>query len=295
MFEGTTTALITPFKADGAVDLEGLRKNVQFQLKGGVSGLLALGTTGETPTLTDAEKQAVAQTIIKEANGTVPVMVGASTNDTRKTVKLAQESCDWGADALLIVTPYYNKPMPRGLYEHFKAVNDAVDKPVYVYNIAGRTGKNIDTPTLKKIAGLEHIAGVKEASGDINQIMEVCREFKDSKKFTVLSGDDPLTYLIMTLGGKGVISVASNLVPDKVSALTSACLKGQWDKARELHFQWLPLFKGIFIETNPIPIKAAMNWAGLAAGGYRLPLTEMEPQNAEKLRALLKSLGLLKG
>ena len=295
MFEGTTTALITPFKADGTVDLEGLRKNVQFQLKGGVSGLLALGTTGETPTLTDAEKQAVAQTIIKEAKGTVPVMVGASTNDTRKTVKLAQESCDWGADALLIVTPYYNKPMPRGLYEHFKAVNDAVDKPVYVYNIAGRTGKNIDTPTLKKIAGLEHIAGVKEASGDINQIMEVCREFKDSKKFTVLSGDDPLTYLIMTLGGKGVISVASNLVPDKVSALTSACLKGQWDKARELHFQWLPLFKGIFIETNPIPIKAAMNWAWLAAGGYRLPLTEMEPQNAEKLRALLKSLGLLKG
>ncbi len=293
MFEGTTTALITPFKADGAVDLEGLRKNVQFQLKGGVSGLLALGTTGETPTLTDAEKQAVAQTIIKEAGGKVPIMVGASTNDTRKTVKLAQESCNWGADALLIVTPYYNKPMPRGLYEHFKAVNDAVDKPIYVYNIAGRTGKNIDTPTLKKIAGLEHIAGVKEASGDINQIMEVCREFKDSKKFTVLSGDDPLTYLIMTLGGKGVISVASNLVPDKVSTLTSACLKGQWDKALELHFRWLPLFKGIFIETNPIPIKAAMNWAGLAAGGYRLPMTEMEPQNAEKFRALLREMKVI--
>ncbi|HIH15805.1 MAG TPA: 4-hydroxy-tetrahydrodipicolinate synthase [Candidatus Diapherotrites archaeon] len=296
MFEGTTTALVTPFKQNGELDLEGLKKNVRFQVAGGINGLLALGTTGESPTLSEQEKEQVVKATVAEARGKAPVMVGSGTNDTRKTVKASQLACDWGADALLVVTPYYNKPTPKGIYEHFKAVNDAVDRPIVVYNIAGRTGKNIETQVMKRLAELEHIIGVKEASGNIDQIGDVCREIQATRKgFTVWSGDDGLTFPAMALGAKGVISVASNLVPARVVAMTTAALQGKWEEARRLHFELLPLFKGIFIETNPIPIKAAMNWAGLAAGAYRLPMTEMEPQNAEKLRALLKSLGLLKG
>ncbi len=288
-FKGAITALVTPFTRDGAVDFRGLESNVQHQLDNGINGLLPLGTTGETPTLTAEEQQKIVECVVGLAKGKVPIIVGTGTNSTKKTIENTKKAEQWGADAALVVTPYYNKPTNKGIIEHFKAVAESVEIPIIVYNIAGRTGKNIDTPTMKKLAEIKNIIGVKEASGDINQIMEVLQ----IPNFTVLSGDDGMTFPLMALGGKGIISVASNLVPDKVVAMTDAALEGRWEEARKLHFELLPLFKVIFIETNPIPIKAAMTMKGLAGGSYRLPMCEMEEANKEKLRQVLEQMNLL--
>ncbi|GAB4469439.1 MAG: 4-hydroxy-tetrahydrodipicolinate synthase [Anaerolineales bacterium] len=290
LFRGVTTAMITPFKADGELDLEGLKKNTKFQIEQGVQALLPLGTTGESPTLTEKEKELVVRTVVEtvhQENAKVRVMVGAGTNDTRKTIHNARLAKEWGADALLIVTPYYNKPTQEGIIAHFKAICEAIDLPIIVYNIKGRTGTNIETPTLAKLAEMDQIIAVKEASGDIAQIMDVLHQIPE---IAVYSGDDNLTFPMICLGAQGVISVISNLFPAMIVKMVDAALNGEIVKARELHFKLLPLFKAAFIETNPAPIKYAMNRSGHAAGPLRLPLVEIRPQSKKILDKVLDEL-----
>ncbi len=289
---GVYTALITPFDSNLEVDYEGLKRNVNLQIDAGVNGLLVLGTTGETPTLTTNEQRKVITTVIEEAKGRVPVIVGTGTNSTAASIERTAEAKKLGADAALIVTPYYNKPTQRGIYEHFRAINLAVDLPLIAYNIKGRSGVNIETSTLKDISELYNVVAVKEASGDISQIMDVITKL-GSDDFSVMSGDDALTLPAMALGANGVFSVVSNLFPDRVVAMTEAALRGDFEEARALHYELLPFFRAAFIETNPIPIKAAMEILGLPAGKCRLPLCDLQPKNAEKLAEILKSYGSL--
>ena len=269
-----------------------LRENVNFQIGNSISGLVPLGTTGESPTISDDERETVIRTVVAAAAGRVPVIVGTGTNSTKHSIELSRQAAALGADAVLVVSPYYNKPTQEGLYRHFKAIAESIRLPVVVYNIQGRTGVNIETATLQRMALVKNIIAVKEASGNVSQMMDVLDQLPGS--FSVVSGDDNLTLPLMSLGGRGVISVVSNLVPGKVSAMCAAALKGDFAAARRLHFEMLPLFKAAFIETNPIPIKAAMGMAGLPAGPVRMPLCEMQPANLEKLRAVVKKMGLVK-
>ncbi|MDR0497742.1 MAG: 4-hydroxy-tetrahydrodipicolinate synthase [Treponema sp.] len=294
--KGAFTALITPMKENGDVDYDGFRRLINFQLEQGIDGLLPLGTTGETPTLEEDEEEKLIRIIIDEVKGKVPVIVGAGSNQTKHMVAYTQRAKDMGADAALVVTPYYNKPNDDGLLRHFEAAA-GVGIPIVVYNIASRTGRNIPTPLMEKIAGISGIAGVKESSGDLGQIADVLHSIAFSRKggsnpFYVISGDDAFTLPLIALGGDGVISVISNLVPARVKALTKACLEGNFDEARKIHFELLPLVKAAFIETNPIPIKLAMNWAGLPAGPTRLPLGKLDTKNEVPLRAAMEKLGI---
>ena len=286
LFRGATTAMITPFHSDGSVDFDGLRKNTQHQLNNGISGLLPLGTTGETPTLSEEEKEKIVRTVVEEAGGKVPVMVGVGTNSTEKTIKNAEQAQTWGADALLVVTPYYNKPTQEGIIAHFHTVCEAVDLPVVVYNIQGRTGTNIETSTLKSVAEKENIIAVKEASGNINQMMDVLEKIPE---IAVYSGDDGMTFPLICLGGQGVISVVSNLLPRLVVEMVSEGLAGNMTRARQLHFNLLPIFKAAFIETNPCPVKYAMGQWGLAGGPVRLPLVEIKESSKKLIDSALKN------
>jgi len=290
--KGVYTALITPFK-NGEVDYEGLRQNIKFQINNGVRGILPLGTTGETPTLTRDEQDQIIKVSVDEARGKVKVMIGTGTNSTKTTIENTQRAQQLGADIALVVTPYYNKPTQEGIFLHFKAVAESVPLPILVYNIAGRTGKNIETATLKRIAQIPNVIGVKEASGNINQMGDVISTIAAQQDFSVMSGDDGLTLPLMSLGGQGVVSVVSNLVPQDVVDMVNAGLQGDFKKAREIHYRLLPLFKGAFIETNPMPIKKAMELQEMPSGGCRLPLCEMQPENIEKLKQILKNMRLL--
>jgi 4-hydroxy-tetrahydrodipicolinate synthase len=294
---GAFTALVTPMKENGEVDTEGFRELIEFQIREGIDGLVPLGTTGETPTLDEDEEERLIRIAVETVKGRVPLIIGTGSNDTRHMVSYTQRARDLGADAALVVTPYYNKPNDSGLLRHFEAAA-AVGIPVIVYNIASRTGRNIPTALLEKIARFPGIAGVKEASGDIGQMGEVIDRIAGGgaaaggRSFAVLSGDDALTLPLMALGGDGVISVISNLVPAQVKALTRAGLAGDFAEARRIHYRLLPLVKAAFIETNPVPIKAAMGMAGLPAGPARLPLGSLEARNREPLRAALEGLGI---
>jgi 4-hydroxy-tetrahydrodipicolinate synthase len=288
LFRGVTTAMVTPFLPDGTVDFIGLRKNTQHQLNNGVCGLLPLGTTGETPTLTDGEKKQVVQAVLEEArklDEKIPVIVGVGTNATSKTIRNAQQAQEWGADALLVVTPYYNKPTQEGIIAHFHTICDAVNLPIVVYNIKGRTGTNIETATLKRIAENEKIIAVKEASGDIHQMMDVLENIPE---IAVYSGDDGMTFPLTCLGGQGVISVVSNLLPGLIIDMVSEGLAGNLARARKLHFKLLPIFKAAFIETNPGPVKYAMSQLGLAGGPVRLPLVDIKDSSKEIVDSVLK-------
>ncbi|MDP7265923.1 MAG: 4-hydroxy-tetrahydrodipicolinate synthase [Candidatus Thermoplasmatota archaeon] len=291
--KGTYTAMITPF-VSGEVDYDGLRTNIKYQMEGGVTGILALGTTAETPTLSDREKEEIVKIVVELAKGKVNIMVGTGSNSTASTIRATEKAKRMGADMALIVTPYYNKPTQDGIFLHFKAVTDAVDLPVVVYNIKGRTGTNIETRTLTRIAGLRNIIGVKEASGDVGQMTDVINQIQNrSENFSVMSGDDALVLPLMSLGGKGVISVVGNLVPKMVVDLVDAASKGNYSRARDLAFKQLPLIRAAFIETNPIPIKESMNMVNMAAGECRLPLSPITPGTRELLGGVLKELGLL--
>lgn len=288
MFRGVTTAMITPFLSDGSVDFEGLRTNTQHQLNHGINGLLPLGTTGETPTLTEDEKEQIVRTVVEEKRnfgGDIPVLVGVGTNSTQKTIEAARKAKAWGADALLIVTPYYNKPTQEGIIAHFHAICEAIDLPIVVYNIKGRTGTNIETNTLKRIAEKENIIAVKEASGDIHQMTDVLEKIP---VIAVYSGDDSMTFPLTCLGGQGVISVVSNLLPELIVEMVAASLAGNLIQARQLHFKLLPIFKAAFIETNPAPIKYAMVQFGLAGGPLRLPLVGISESSKIILDTVLK-------
>jgi 4-hydroxy-tetrahydrodipicolinate synthase len=265
--------------------LEALRENVRFQIENGVHGLVPLGTTGESPTIKEEERKLIIKTVVDEVNGKIPVIVGTGTYSTEEAIRLSKEAQDLGADGLLVVAPYYNKPTQEGLYLHFKAISEAVDLPIIVYNIPGRTGVNVEVQTLVRLSQFNNIVAVKEASGNLAQVMDIIEALGD--RITVLSGDDNLTLPIMALGGKGVISVISNLLPKPLVELVESALKGDFKKAKELHYHLLPLFKAVFIETNPIPIKTMMNLVGMKAGPCRLPLCNMQPHNLEKVKKIL--------
>ena len=292
MFKGAITAIVTPFTEKEALDEEALRNLVEFQIKNNIDGIVPCGTTGESPTLNYEEHQKVIEIVIDAAKGKVPVIAGTGANSTQEAIEMTKKAADAGADASLQVCPYYNKPTQEGLYKHFSAIAKSVDIPLIIYNIQGRTAVNMETSTLTKLAK-EHsnIVGVKEASGNVAQMMDVINELP--KNFTVLSGDDNLTLPLMALGGKGVISVASNIIPKEMHEICEYALKGNFEKAKQMHYELLPLFKGIFIETNPIPIKAALAMKGMIREAYRLPMCEMKAENKEKLRNILKNLKIL--
>ncbi|MDD2714931.1 MAG: 4-hydroxy-tetrahydrodipicolinate synthase [Candidatus Wallbacteria bacterium] len=294
MFEGATTALITPFLKNGEVDYEGYRKNLLFQIKSGINGLLALGTTGETPTLDEEEQEKLIRITVEEAKGKVPVMVGTGTNDTAKSIRRSEIAEKLGADAVLVVTPYYNKPTNEGLFRHFKAVSDSIGIPIFVYNIQGRTGKNIETPVLKRIAEIKGVAGVKEASGNVAQMSDVIEQIARKKSFTVVSGDDGLTLPLMSLGGKGVISVISNAIPAQVAEFVRFGLSGDFTNAARMHYEIImPVTRIAFIETNPVPIKYICGRLGLASGTYRLPMCDPEEASRNRIDSVLRELKLI--
>lgn len=286
-FQGAITALVTPFTSKNKVDVEALRKLVDFQLENGIDGLVPCGSTGEASTLSEAEYRLVIETVVSEARGRVPVIAGAGTNNTQHAIHLAQIAEKAGADALLHVTPYYNKPTPNGLIAHFAAIAEAVDLPVIAYNIPGRTGSNMSVATLLRlIKEVPQVIGVKEASGDIVQQMNIISEAPP--EFIVLAGDDAFTLPVMAIGGKGVISATANEIPGPFAELVHAAQAGDWAKARELHYKWLDLVQTNFIETNPIPIKTALAMMGKITEALRLPLTSMEPQNRQVLEKVLR-------
>ena len=282
-FRGAYTALVTPMKENGDPDYDGFRSLINFQIEAGMDGLVPLGTTGETPTLDDDEEAKLIKIAVEENAGRVQLIVGAGSNSTRHMEGYVKRARDLGADAAMVVTPYYNKPNDSGLIKHFE-IAAAAGIPIIVYNIAGRTGRNIPTALMEKIAAIPGIAGVKEASGDITQMMEVIDRIALPRKntenpFWVISGDDSMTLPLLALGGDGLISVIANLVPQKTAAMVKACLAGNFEEGRKLHYELLSVMKNAFIETNPVPIKTAMNWSGLPAGPVRLPLGPLAKNN----------------
>ncbi|HEY0005464.1 MAG TPA: 4-hydroxy-tetrahydrodipicolinate synthase [Pyrinomonadaceae bacterium] len=291
---GCATALVTPFRADGAVDEEHLRGLVQYQIEGGVRLLVPCGTTGESATMTEKEDQRVIRLVVETARGRARVIAGAGSNSTAEAVKYARKARELGADAVLIVAPFYNKPTQAGLYAHFSAVAEAVKGlPVVIYNVPGRTASNISAQTTLRLAReVENIAATKEASGNLSQIMEILRG--RPKGFRLLSGDDALTFPLIALGADGLISVASNEAPGLMSQMVEAALAGDWTSARELHYRLLPLMEVNFIESSPGPVKAALAMMGLIEEHYRLPLVPVMEESRERVRACLAELGLLK-
>ena len=294
MFKGSIVAIVTPFHNHGkAVDEKKLRELIEFHIKNGTSGIVPCGTTGESATLTFEEHDRVIEITIEQAKKRVPVIAGTGSNSTEEAIMLTKHAAGAGADASLQVSPYYNRPTQKGLYEHFKAIAKAANIPIILYNIASRTGVNIEPETIAKLAyDCKNIVGVKEASGNLDQmsrIKQLC-----PKDFNLISGDDSLTLPVLSLGGTGIISVVANIVPRDVANLVNEFEKGNFKKAKELHFKLLPLIKAIFIETNPIPVKTAMGLLGMCEPDLRLPMCEISPENMKKLKDALKEYGLLK-
>ncbi|MGO8736260.1 MAG: 4-hydroxy-tetrahydrodipicolinate synthase [Terriglobia bacterium] len=288
---GCGTALVTPFRKDGTLDLDALRRLVQFQLDAGIDFLVPCGTTGETPTLEHAEYLAVVRAVVQEVAGRVLVIAGVGGNNTRKVIDLAAEVRGLGVQGILSVAPYYNKPTQEGLYQHFQAMAESTDLPIIVYNVPSRTSSNIKPPTVARLSKIPNIIGIKEASGSIVQQMEVLAAVPPG--FRVLSGDDAFTFPLMALGGVGVISVISNEIPRQMANLAHLMLEGKIEAARQLHFSLLPLMQVNFIETNPIPVKAALAMMGMIEEVYRLPMVPMQPENRAKLEKVLAAQGLL--
>jgi 4-hydroxy-tetrahydrodipicolinate synthase len=291
-FQGTATAIITPFKKDGSIDEGALKRFIEFQIKGGVEGLVPVGTTGENPTLTREEQERIIDLTIEQANGRVQIFAGAGSNNTAEVIEKVKFAKHAGADAALVVGPYYNKPTQTGYIAHFSAIADAVDIPLIIYNVPGRTGGNIAAETLLQMAEeIPNVAMVKEASGNLGQIMEIARS--KPKNFSLLSGDDAFTLALMALGGDGCISVVSNETPKDFSQLIRFCLKNKWEKARELHNKLLPLMNVNFIESSPIPVKTALAAMGLIEESFRLPMVPISQNGREKLTTVLQELKLI--
>lgn len=288
-FQGSIVAMVTPFR-DGAVDTAKIREQVEFHVKHGTDAIVPCGTTGESPTLSHEEHHAVVGETIRAAAGRVPVVAGTGSNSTAEAIALTRHAKEAGADGALIVNPYYNKPTQAGLTAHFRAIADAVDIPIIMYNIPGRTGVNMLPETVAELAEHPNIVGIKEATGNVEQMTQdivLCRG-----KLCFLSGDDTLTLPLMAVGGAGVISVVANIVPADVAAMTRAALSGDWKRAQELHLRLFPLCQAMFYETNPIPVKTAMKLLRLGNGQMRLPLTPMGEANVRKLEKAMKAYGL---
>jgi 4-hydroxy-tetrahydrodipicolinate synthase len=293
MFQGSIVALVTPFRG-GKVDEAKIRQLVEMHVAQGTDGIVPCGTTGESPTLSHEEHRRVVEIVIEAAHGRVHVIAGTGSNATSEAIDLTRHAKQAGATGALVVNPYYNKPTQEGLYRHFRAVAEAVDIPIVVYNIAGRTAVNVETDTLARLVkDCPNIVGVKEASGSLDQMTQVV--LACGPDFSVLSGDDNITLPLMSVGGRGVISVVANIVPRETAEMTHAALAGDWKLARDLHLKLFPLSRAMFLETNPIPVKEAMGMMGMLEPEFRLPMCPMGAANRERLKTILVQHGLLKG
>jgi len=291
-FQGTATAIVTPFKKDGSIDEAALRRFVDFQISGGVEALVPVGTTGENPTLNADEQKRVIEIVIEQANKRVKIFAGAGSNNTAEVIEKTRFAKKAGADAALVVGPYYNRPTQNGYFQHFSAVANAVDIPLIIYNVPGRTGGNIEAATMLRMAEeIPNVVMVKEASGNLTQIMEIARNMP--KHFSLLSGDDSLAYSIIALGGDGCISVVSNEVPKEYSNLLRFCLKGNWTEALQLHYRLLPFMNINFIESSPTPVKTALAMMGMMEETLRLPLVPLTEPSRVKLKNALAELKLV--
>lgn len=290
-FKGAFTALVTPFK-NGQIDEEKYREHIEWQIEKGIHGLVPCGTTGESATMSHDEHKRVIKICVEQVNGRVPVIAGTGSNNTKEAIELTTFAKEVGADAALVITPYYNKPTPNGLILHYKEIAKAAPMPIVVYNVPGRTGTNLLPQTLYEIKkNVPEVIGIKEASGNIRQasdILELC-----GKDFLVLSGDDFITFPMLAIGGRGVISVVSNIVPDKVAGMCNAFFDGNIEDAKKFHYELAPLCRAMFFETNPIPVKTSLHLMGRMKLELRLPLCEMKPENREKLEKVLKDAGLI--
>lgn len=289
--EGVFTALVTPFNNDGTVDEKALRELVDFQIAAGISGLVPVGTTGECPTLSHKEHSRVIEIVVEQTNKRVPVIAGTGSNATSEAISLTRSAKEVGSDVSLQVTPYYNKPSQEGLYRHFIEIADRVDIPIVIYNIPGRCGKNIENSTMLRLAEHKNIIAVKEASGSISQVMDLY--LNKPQDFTILSGDDNLGLPMIACGARGVVSVASNLIPAEMEELVRSANAGNFEKAREIHYNLLPFFKALFMDTNPIPIKYGCYLKKMVKEIYRLPLCELSNTDKDSFKATLKNCGIL--
>jgi 4-hydroxy-tetrahydrodipicolinate synthase len=291
-FTGVGTALVTPFTKSGELDDAAVRRLARRQIDAGIHFLCPCGTTGESPTLTDAERLRIVEIVVEEAGGKVPVLAGAGGYDTRELIQAAAEMARRGASGFLSVTPYYNKPTQEGLYQHYRAFAESTPLPIVVYNVPGRTGVNVEVATLARLAQIPNIVGVKEASGNVPQMCEICRAVPED--FLVLSGDDALTLPLMAIGGHGIISVASNEIPADMVRMVEAAERNDFAAARKVHARMLPLMSVNFIESNPGPVKAAMAAMGLIEETYRLPMVPPKAESKQQIVQVVKELGLLK-
>jgi len=289
--KGLFTAVVTPFDKRGNLDEEGLRENIEFQIENGVDGIVAVGTTGESATLTEEEHKRVLEISLDQVNDRCLVIGGTGSNNTAEALNYTKHAYDIGLDAVLMITPYYNKPTQEGLYRHYKKIADSIDIPIILYTVPSRTMVNIEVETTKRLSEIPNIVAIKDASGDLNQVSREIMECGGD--FSVLSGDDSLNLPIIALGGKGAISVASNIVPKMMSEFIHSALNGDFKRARELHYRLYPLFRVLFIETNPAPVKAAMEMMGMPSGNPRLPLVEVSKESKERIKNVLESLNLL--
>lgn len=288
MFEGVLPAIITPLKEDGSLDESGLRRNIELLCETGISGIVPCGTTGEAATMSHVEHKAVVEIAVDCSK--VPVVAGTGSNNTQEAIDLTRHAADVGADAALLIAPYYNRPNDRGILEHYQKIAESVDIPLIIYNIPKRTGVDVRPELIAKLAKIKNIIGVKEASGSLSQVSKVI-ELTMDRGFTVLSGDDDLTLPMLAIGAAGVISVVANVAPSKTVEMVAAFKRGDIDKARRLHYELAPLIRAMFLETNPIPVKTAYRLMGLAAGPLRLPLAPMSAENESKLKEVLSRLG----
>jgi 4-hydroxy-tetrahydrodipicolinate synthase len=290
MFSGSIVALVTPFR-DGGVDWEKLESLVEFHVEKGTNGIVACGTTGESATLTHQEHKEVVKTVIKAARKRLPVIAGTGSNSTAEAVELTRDAEASGADGALLISPYYNRPTQEGIYQHYKKVASSVGIPLIVYNIPARTGSKIEPETLARLSEIKNVAGVKEATGSVDQAIDVMRLCGD--RLAVYSGEDSLTFSLMALGGKGVVSTVANIAPKEMSDLTSSCLKGDWESGRELQFKLVPLIRAVFVETNPIPVKTALHLMGKCSPELRLPMTPMSEGGLKVLKKAMADFGLI--
>lgn len=290
MFKGALSALITPFR-DGQVDEPALRELVEWQIQSGVDGLVACGSTGESATLSHAEHDQVVKLVVEQARRRVPVIAGTGSNSTAEAIRLTAYAREVRADGALLISPYYNKPTQEGIYKHYKMIAAHVDLPLIVYNIPGRTASNILPETFARMCDIKQVVGIKEASGSMDQTSDILRLCGD--RLTILSGDDSATLPLMALGAKGVIATITNVMPREMHDLAAAALEGNFTRARQIHFTMLPLMRALFLETNPIPVKQACSFMGKCANELRMPLTQMSPGPAEKLRGVMKEMRLI--
>jgi len=288
MFRGVFPAIITPFLQDESLDEEGLKRNIEYLNKTDIAGIVPCGTTGESATLTFEEHKRVVEIAVEASK--VPVIAGTGSNNTREALELTRHAAKAGAEAALLITPYYNKPNDRGMYEHFKKIAENCDIPIVLYNVPKRTGIDLKPELVAKLSRIKNIVAIKEASGSLSQQSQIIEQTRSSD-FVLLSGDDDLTLPTMALGGQGVVSVVANVAPGKTVAMVEAVFKGDMEKARALHYELAPLVRAMFLETNPIPVKTAHKYLGLANGPLRLPLGEMAPANEAKLKEIVERLG----